>query len=314
MSSAEEKSFKVEVDRIREKLEEEICKAFGAKPDNYEESALLCMTQVLAQQLAAEYEMMDVVVHSLSADDVANRRARVSFTMQAPATMVYIDGQLEDLDEEYEVHPVASAAWQAMGVLQLATASKLPAEAPAVPAHSRTGTTPAGPQKARLVACKRSQYHDFHPENEECPMCGPGMRELQAKRDAEKKEALKKLGYGAEPEEKKFDPSQVKVIFGDKECEPMYYTGPMYLPTHTPKAPPGVANHSQFIPNVWLHQQSSPQGDWVHKSVANGKDRPVVFSEWVTQPYWMHRTGLFAISDRSWNKLQPNKQSEYLKL
>lgn len=37
----------------------------------------------------------------------------------------------------------------------------------------RTGTSIAGPQKARLVQCPKSQFHGFFPENEPCPLCAP---------------------------------------------------------------------------------------------------------------------------------------------
>ncbi len=38
---------------------------------------------------------------------------------------------------------------------------------------TRTGTQPAGAQTARLIECKKSKYHGFHPENEECSSCEP---------------------------------------------------------------------------------------------------------------------------------------------
>jgi hypothetical protein len=41
----------------------------------------------------------------------------------------------------------------------------------------RTGSSKAGPQTARLVECKRSKYHGFHPENELCPVCAPPCEE-----------------------------------------------------------------------------------------------------------------------------------------
>jgi hypothetical protein len=50
---------------------------------------------------------------------------------------------------------------------------KLPEEAPSVPAHSRTGTTKAGPQTASQVQCKESEWHGFRPSNEACPYCAP---------------------------------------------------------------------------------------------------------------------------------------------
>lgn len=47
-------------------------------------------------------------------------------------------------------------------------------DAPAVPAHSCTGTAHAGTQRAKLVPCTRSKHHSFHPEDEECPDCPRG--------------------------------------------------------------------------------------------------------------------------------------------
>lgn len=40
-------------------------------------------------------------------------------------------------------------------------------------AHTRTGSSKAGPQTARLVPCAKSQHHGHHPENESCGTCPP---------------------------------------------------------------------------------------------------------------------------------------------
>lgn len=51
--------------------------------------------------------------------------------------------------------------------------STLPKAAPSTPVVTRTGTSKAGPQTARLVPCTKSQWHKHHPENELCGECDP---------------------------------------------------------------------------------------------------------------------------------------------
>jgi hypothetical protein len=71
--------------------------------------------------------------------------------------------------------------------------STLPKAAPSIPVVTRTGTSKAGPQTARLVPCTKSQWHKHHPANELCGECDPPKKSLDQEMDDHVKALAEKM-------------------------------------------------------------------------------------------------------------------------